>query len=132
MAYQLRQIVEGIRSCKNTSGSTILEGTFVKLKTTPTVPQEVTVCTAGTDPAYGVAMHDIVDGDYGNVQIRGIAKVRGGAAVAVADRVTADADGEGVAAAAADAVYGLALTVGADNVLFECELVGLGGVENAA
>lgn len=131
MSYQLREIPESIRSCKNTSGSTIVKGSFVKLKTTPTVPNEVVLCTAATDPAYGVTMQDIANNAYGDVMIRGLAQVRGGAAVAVADRIAADADGEGVPAGSGEAVYGVALTVGADNVLFECELLGPAGPENA-
>lgn len=133
MTAQLREIPESLRSVKNTTGSTLLQGTFVKLKTTPTVPGEVALCTAGTDPTYGVVYGaDIANGDWGTAMIRGLARVRGGAAVAVADRIAPDADGEGVPAAAGDAVSAVALTVGADNALFEAELLGPGGVENAA
>jgi hypothetical protein len=119
---QLREKPEIVRSVKNTSGGTLPKGTIVKLKLTPVVPQEVIAAAAATDNLYGVLLADLLDGQWGTACVKGLCLVRGGAAVAVGDAVTSDADGEGVPAAAGNNAIGVAYTIGADNTLFECEV----------
>lgn len=113
---------ELIRSGKNTSGSAIAKGTFVKYKATPTVPQEITPTTAVGDALLGVTMYDVADGDWVDVQIGGIAVVVASAAIAVGARVTTTATGTSVTAASTNQVYGIAVTVGAAATLHEVEL----------
>lgn len=118
---------EFIRSGKNTSGSNIVKGTFVKYKATPTVPQEITPTTAVTDAVLGVAMYDIANGYWGDIQIAGIAEVLGSAAVAVGARVTSTATGTSVTAGSGEQVFGIAVTLGAAATIHEVELSGPGG-----
>ena len=120
---------DSIRSGKNTSGSEIAKGTIVKLAATPTVRDEIEPAGAVTDAFYGVAMEDIPDDGWGNVQVNGKAIVLGGDDVAVGARVTSTAAGKGDEAAAGNAVLGIAVTAGADGELFEVELTGPGGTE---
>jgi len=111
-----------IRSGKNTSGSTIVKGTFVKYKATPTVPQEITPTTAVGDALLGVTMFDIPNGSWGDVQFGGIAVVLASAVIAVGARVTTTATGTSVTAAATNQTYGIAVTAGAAAAYHEVEL----------
>jgi hypothetical protein len=126
MSHFIRTIVpeDGLRNVKNTSGGTLRKGTFVKLYASASVEDEVAPCSAATDFIYGVVYgHDIADGAYGTVQIRGKAAVFGGDVVAIGAQVTSDANGDGVATTTAeDQVAGVAVTAGADGAYFEVEL----------
>jgi hypothetical protein len=125
MSKLLRTIVspDDLRDIKNTSGATLRKGTFVKVKTSPTVEDEAAPCSAGTDPIYGVVYgRDIPDGDYGTAQIGGKAAVFAGGSVAVGANVTSDASGDGVTAVAGNVIAGIAMTTGVDGAFFEVEL----------
>lgn len=131
MAQILYQAGPGdIRACKNTSGGALVEGTLVQIKASPTVPYEIEACTSATGAIYGVVANgSIANGAVGDVQIHGIAKVRGSAAIAIGARVTATTGGEAVTASAGNSFCGIALSVGANDTLFEVELLGPGGAE---
>jgi len=131
MAQILYQASPGdIRACRNTSGGTLVEGTLVQIKASPSVPYEVEACTSATGAVYGVVANgDIADDAWGDIQIRGIAKVRGSAAIAIGARITATTGGEAVTAVGGNTVSGIALSVGANDTLFEVELLGPGGAE---
>jgi len=119
-----------VRACKNTSGAALAEGTLVKIKASPTVHYEIEAATGANDPIYGVVKDaSIANGATGSVQIRGIAKVLGSAAIAIGARVAATTAGKGVTASAGNAFCGVALTLGASGTLFEVELLGPGGAE---
>jgi hypothetical protein len=126
---QERVIAPEIRAGYNDSGSTIVKGKIVKLHSAG-VPGTIRVGAAATDPLYGVAMADIPNGEYGDVQIGGVAIVLGGGVVAQGAQVTSDADGDGVAAASGNSTIGTALTAGANTEYFEVELTGPGGEAN--
>jgi len=120
MAQFATRVVEPrIRSKLNATGSTILKGIIVNQDTDA---DEVVVATGATDAYLGVAMADIPTGEWGDIQVGGVAAVRGGAAVTIGARVMADGDGEGIACTAGNSVLGIALTTGADNALFEVDL----------
>lgn len=124
---QERVIAPEIRGCYNGTGSTISKGLAVKLKTSsPTVQGEVVLGAAVTDTCYGVAMADIPNGEWGDVQVRGVALVKVGAAGLAAGQlqVACDAAGKAVAAAAGNTLLGIALNTSAlaENDLCEVEL----------
>jgi hypothetical protein len=115
------------RSVVNASGSEIAEGKIVKLAANPTVPLEVDLASAVTDALYGVVVNAAIpNGEPGDAAIRGIVPVLAGGAVAAGDRVTTDANGDGVTATEGDVILGVAGTVGVDGALFEVELTGPG------
>jgi hypothetical protein len=116
-----------IRAGFNVTGASLPIGSIVLVKTSPAIANEVTLCTSDTAAYYGVAMHEIADDEWGDIQIRGLALVRGGAAVAIGDRVMSDGTGEGITATSGKNTLGIAMQVGADNTLFEVELSGPGG-----
>ena len=112
---QERVIDPEIRGCYNATGGTIAKGTIVKLATSsPSQAGQVILAAAATDTFYGVAMADIPDLTWGDVQIRGVALVKVGAAgLAAAAQVTSDASGLAVAASAGNTLLGHGLNTGA-------------------
>lgn len=125
---ELRVIDPEVRSVKNTSAGVLSEGKIVIVKASPSVVDEADIASSATDAFLGVVKDgDIAVDDYGHAQIRGRAKVLAGGAIAVGARVTADASGDAVTAAAGNAVLGIAMTVGVDTEFFEVELAGPGG-----
>jgi len=118
-----------ITSGKNITGAVISQGLIVKVNAAPTVIDEITLAAANTDAFLGVAMNDIADDAYGDIQTGGVALVLGGAAVAIGARVMSDANGKGITGTATNAILGIAKTVGALNELFEVQLSGPGGAE---
>lgn len=118
-----------IRSGKNTSGSDMAKGVIVKLKATPTVPDEIDLEATNTGAILGVTMEAITNGSWGNVQIRGKAAVLAGGTIAVGARCMPTTGGKSLTATAGNTVLGLAVTAGASNELHEVELLGPGGAE---
>lgn len=130
MALNQERVVDPkIRSCLNLTGGTIARGTIVKYHTTGDVGR-IVKAAAATDPLLGVAMNDIPDGAYGDVQVGGIGLVLGGGAVTQGAQVTSDANGKGAVAAGGNSMLGLALTVGALDAFFEVDLNPIGGEAN--
>ena len=113
---------KGIRQVYNGTGGTLLQGTFVKLKTAPTYKNEIEAATGNTDAYYGVLTADLATASYGDCQIEGVALVLGGEAVAVGVRVMPGAAGAGFTCTAGNSVVGIAVTLGALATLFEVEL----------
>ena len=125
-------IPEGfVRSKFNNTGVDIAAHTVVMLDSTE---DYVTLTSATTDPIYGVAVSGIPDGEWGDVQVMGRAKVLSGAAIAVpGGRVMADNTGRAIdwtAVAGTNAnVLGLCETTasGAAEIV-EVELAGPGTI----
>lgn len=94
------------------------EGVLVKISS-----GEVVVATAATDKIIGVTTNACEAGETVDVRLvsaQGTSKVRCGAAVAVGNFLTSDADGEAInTVTASDRVVGQALEVGADNGFVE-------------
>jgi len=126
---QERVIAPEIRGCYNDSGATIAKGKIVKLHSAGPAGT-VRLGAAATDPLYGVAMSDIPNGEWGDVQIGGQAIVLGGGVVNQGAQVTSDGTGNGVAAASGNSSLGTAVTAGANGQFFEVELAGPGGEAN--
>lgn len=126
---QERVIAPEIRGCYNGSGSTIVKGKIVKLHSSGPAGG-IVVGAAATDPLYGVAMADIPNGEWGDVQIGGVGLVLAGGVVNQGAQVTSDGDGDGVAASSGNATIGTALTAGEAAAYFEVEIRGVGGEAN--
>lgn len=121
--YQERTIAPEIRSAYNATGSTIVKGTIVKLETTtPTYPFQVEPAAAATDKMVGVAMADIANLAWGDVQVAGTAVVLAGGTVGEGLNVTSDGAGAGVLASSGNAIIGRSLTAGVAAAYFEVEL----------
>jgi hypothetical protein len=91
MAFTPRPIVpiQSIRSKQNKTGATIPKGTVVKMSAA--TDDLLLIPTALADAHYGVAMADILDQAFGDIQINGQAVVLvGGTAVVRGNRVTHD------------------------------------------
>jgi metal-dependent amidase/aminoacylase/carboxypeptidase family protein len=118
---QLRQIVppDAVRSSKNTSGSTISKGYIVKRKA---ATDEIELVSAATDAILGVAMHDIPNGEFGDVQVAGRALVLTAATVTIGARLTGDSAGKAAASSGGNALLGVANTVGGTDALAEVDL----------
>lgn len=130
MALNQERVVDPeIRSCLNQTGGTIAKGTIVKYHTTGDVGR-IVKAAAATDPLLGVAMADIPDGAYGDVQVGGIGICLGGGVVAQGAQVTSDANGKGAAAAGGNSMLGLALTPATLDNFFEVDLNPIGGEAN--
>jgi hypothetical protein len=126
--YQERVIDPRIRACYNATGSTILKGSIMKLVAAATTPGQVQLAAAATDPFIGVAMADIPNLQFGDMQTDGVAVVLAGATVAVGANVTSDGSGKGTTAASGNAIIGVAQTDGVNNGYMEVAL-GLPGAE---
>jgi len=118
---------EGIRGCKNTSGSDMAKGVIVKLKASPTVDDEIDLEAANDGAIYGVTMQAISDAAWGNVQVLGRALVLASTTVAAGVRVMPTTGGKTLTATTGNSVLGLAVTAGAADELHEIELSGPGG-----
>lgn len=128
--YQERTTDPKILGCYNATGSTILRGTIVKLVAAASVPQQVQPAAAATDPFFGVAMADVPNLTFGDIQTDGVAIVLAGGVVAVGANVTSDGSGKGVAASSGNAIVGLAITDGVNNGYMEVKLATPGGEAN--
>jgi hypothetical protein len=124
---QLRQIIPdgAVRSKKNANVGTLAAKRIVKATA---VADECDLAVAATDlKLVGITMAAIPTGKFGDIQKAGKGILTAGAAVAVGDKITADAAGKGVAAAPAagtnNGIVGTAVTLtsGAD-IDFEIEL----------
>lgn len=129
---QLRQSIPagGVVALKNANAGVLAAKRLLKFTTTT---EQVDLATAVGDKAAGISVAAIGIGLYGDVQQQGRGIVTAGAAVAVGDRITTDANGKGVAAApiagANNAYWGVALTAASGiDVDFEIELVGVGEI----
>lgn len=120
-----------IRAKKNSTGATLPKGTVVKIS----AASDDLVLKPGAiaDAAYGVAMNDILDGQWGDIQIRGIAiALAGTGGVTRGDRLTHDSAGFGrlstsaPAAGTNNAFVGVANRTAAVGTLFEVELAAPG------
>lgn len=125
--FQSREIAPEAVSGLNLTGSTILKGTILAWSSVGV--DRVVPSTSATDAFAGVAGEDIPNGHYGRVIRRGTAPVIFAAAQTIGARVTAGTGGKAVAAAAGNAVLGIAREAGGEDVLAEVELAGPGGLE---
>lgn len=106
---------------KNTSGSTISKGMPVKLDTA--TDDGIAAATAGTDHILGIAMADIADKAWGDIQLQGIAVCLAGGTVTRGDYVTANGSSKVITTTTnKDRLIGIANRSAAANELFEVEL----------
>lgn len=109
---------KGIRPGLNETGSAIGKELFVKT-VAGSNPDSVEVAGAG-EQVKGVSVEQIeANGDRGDVQVEGMARVTSGAAVARGANVAADAAGKAVTAGTGDIVAGVARSAaaGADEII---------------
>lgn len=126
----LREMNPEVRPGINTSGSAMAKGVAVKLKATPTVPDEVDLEASNTGAFYGVTKQALANNAAGDIAISGRVLALAGAAIAAGVRVMPDTGGKFVTATAGNTVAGLAVTAASgDATYFELELQGPGGAE---
>lgn len=119
----------GVVALKNANVAALPAKRLLKYNTTA---EQCDLATAVGDKAAGISMAGGIGiGLFGDVQQKGRGIVTAGAAVAVGDRITTDANGKGVAAAPAggtnNAVWGIAQSAASGiDVDFEIELFGAG------
>jgi hypothetical protein len=118
-----------VRQAKNTSGSDMAKGVIVKMKASPTVPDEIDLEATATGVIYGVTQNAISNGEWGDVVIRGRAEVLAGGTIAAGVRVMPTTGGKSLTATAGNSVLGVAITAGTASALHEVELLGPGGAE---
>jgi histidinol phosphatase-like enzyme len=130
---QARQIVfaENIRSGYNNTSATLAANRVVVVNNSGI--NEVELPGASTDDVHGVTMAAILDDEWGDVQIRGLAVCTAAAAITIGDRLMMDTAGKVLTWTAAGgtnaAVVGKAMTAAtADGDLIEVELAGPGVV----
>jgi len=123
------QSAGNVRACKNTYGTQIDFGSIVKIKASPSVRGEITISTAANDAHYGVAPYDIADEAYGDIIIRGQAKILCAEYIQAGDRVTADSNGQGVVAVSGNGFIGVATESAPVGSYVSVELIGPGGAE---
>ncbi|MCP4674354.1 MAG: DUF2190 family protein [Deltaproteobacteria bacterium] len=126
---QVRYQNQECRQVKNTTGSTLAKGVWVKLNAFPTVEDEIELEDSNTGAIYGVTAYEIEDGKMGDVVIRGRAAVLAGGTIAVGARVMPTTDGKSLTATIGSSVGGLAVTAGVADAYHEVELLGPGGAE---
>ncbi len=126
---QVRYQSQECRQVKNTTGSTLAKGTFVKLKASPSVEDEVELEDSNTGAIYGVTAYEIEDGKMGDVVLRGRAAVLAGGTISPGVRVMPTAGGKSLTATVGSSGGGLAVTAGALDAYHEVELLGPGGAE---
>jgi hypothetical protein len=122
---QKKAIPEVIRSCYNGTGSDIAANVFVKHASGAN--KNVSLPAGDTDPILGVTMAKIKNGQWGDVQIRGIALVKAAGAVTAKARVTTNNAGKAVdwTAAGGRSVGGTSYDTGTNlDDLLEVELAG--------
>lgn len=124
--YQSREIAPESQSGRNTTANPIPRGTILVWSG---AGQAIAPASTATGAFAGVAGEDIPAGAWGRVIQKGVAPVIFNAALTVGARVTSNASGHAVAAAAGNAVLGIALEAGAAAELAEVNLVGPGGLE---
>ena len=125
---QARQIDPIVRSGYNGTGGTLSKGTIVLWKTSG-VADEIIASTAATDAYAGVCMNDIADGEYGDIQVGGVALVVAGVAgITKGSRAMWATGAYAVACTSGNAILGVAKSTATSGNYFECELC-IGGPE---
>lgn len=124
--FQSREIDPVSVSALNSTGTDIPKGTIVKRDSTQ---EQIVVSTGVLDAFLGVTGEPIPNGSFGRVVTRGIVPTIFSAAQTIGARLTTSAGGKAVAAAAGNALIGVAVEAGASDVLAELELHGPGGTE---
>jgi hypothetical protein len=119
----------GVRAVYNGTGGALSQGTFVKLKASPTYKNEIEAATGNNDQVLGVLINDVADTTYGDCQVRGVAQVLAGGTIAVGARVMPTTGAKSLTATAGAATIGVAVTAGASDTLHEVELTAPGGAE---
>ena len=127
------QILESIRSAKNTTGSDLAEGAVVVIDDTNAAAREVKLPAAATDGVYGVVCNGaIADGAWGDVCIRGIVKCNAEGALATKGiRVQPTTAGRVDTHGTTNSIVGILLTESAaqdDKVLVELLGPGSAGI----
>lgn len=122
MAEPRRIVPEsGVRSGKNETGSDLEEGVVVALGTSQSL---ITLPASQTDICYGVTMAAIPNGEWGDVQVEGIALCQASGALATPGvELEPETDGEVSEHGGSNTKIGLLLsTAGATGDLVEVEL----------
>lgn len=105
-------------------GADIAQGVFVKIGT---ARQTMVITTAVTDVIVGVTRKAVAEDDFGDVVVLGQVKSLAGAATTLGGKLMTDGSGKAIDTTAdADHIGGIALEVGANDVLSEVLLTGPG------
>lgn len=124
-----RRIDPVYRTGYNGTGVTLAKGTLVNWNAAGIV-DEVVASTGATDAYAGVCANDILTGEYGDIQVRGICPTLVGAAgITIGDRAMWAAGASVVACTAGNAILGIAHTTAASGGYTELELTGGAGAE---
>ena len=122
-----RRIDPVYRTGYNGTGGTLAKGTIVNRKASGAA-DEIVVTTAATDPYMGIVANDILNGEYGDIQVAGICPaLAGSSGVTVGDRIMWETVSDCIPCTSGNAILGIAVSTGAVGVLFELELVAGGG-----
>lgn len=114
----------GVRQIYNGTGGTLSQGTFVKLKASPTYKNEIEAATGNTDAVLGVLMADVATAHYGDCQVYGVAQVLAGGTIAVGARVMPTTGAKSLTGTSGNSNVGVAVTAGTASALHEVELTG--------
>lgn len=115
-------------SVVNMTGAEIPHGKALRLVDASTQPGQVVIADSTTRTFYGVAYEPIPAGVPGNSQIRGLALVLLGEALAAGDRVLANDNGDFIWATPAQQAIGQLVSGGEAGDLVECELAATAAV----
>ncbi len=117
---------KGIRAGKNSSGADIAKAVFVQLVAAGTEdPNQIQLPAGAGQEVYGVTMNGIKNGQNGDVQTTGRARVLAGSGgLAVGQKVAATTAGAGVNAVTGNIVVGICAVAAVAGQVAEVELVG--------
>jgi hypothetical protein len=116
----------GVRQIYNGTGGTLSQGTFVKLKASPTYKNEIEAAATATDAVLGVLMFDVATATYGDCQVYGVAQVLASTTIAVGARVMPTTGAKSLTGTSGNSNVGVAVTAGTTDALHEVELTGPG------
>ena len=115
------------RTGYNGTGGTLAKGTIVK-RSNAGIADEIVAAAASTDAYMGILPNDILDEEYGDVQVGGIAVALAGSdGVTKQDRIMWEAGADCIPCTATNAILGIAVSTAAAAAYFEIELVAGGG-----
>jgi len=122
-----RRINPDYRTGYNDTGGTLAKGT-IAIRSNAGIADEIVAATASTNAYMGVVANDILDEEYGDVQVSGVAiALAGSSGVTKQDRIMWEAGADCIPCTGTNAILGTALTTAGAGEFFEIELVAGGG-----
>ncbi|MEA3225126.1 MAG: hypothetical protein U9Q07_04185 [Planctomycetota bacterium] len=123
-----RRIDPVYRTGYNGTGGTLSKGTIVNRRGAGGIDDEIVAATAATDPYMGILANDILNSEYGDVQVGGVGvALAGSSGVTVGDRIMWETVADCIPCTSGNAILGIALTTAGSGEYFEIELVAGGG-----